>query len=47
MAGEMRIKAKPQASEAELGLGLSLAIHKIKNTFGGIHEIIKLQKYKK
>ena len=31
----MRIKAKPQASQAESGLGLSLAIYKIKNILPG------------
>ena len=29
VAGEKRIKAKPQASLAELGLGLSLAIGRV------------------
>ena len=46
MAGKMRIKAKPQASQAESGLGLSLAIYKIKNSSGGIHETIKLHNTK-
>ena len=35
VAGEMRIKAKPQASQAESVLGLSLTIYKIKKILSG------------
>ena len=46
-AGEMRIKAKPQASEAVLGLGLSLAKKNGQKSFGARFIFCETQKFGK